>query len=1305
MNSKAFKLLLLLLPSILFAQWQPKVTPIKTPWTDLFDPNNPLPEYPRPQLVRDDWENLNGRWQFKVGFNGEAPPFNQNLPRTIVVPYAIEATLSGVVEHHERIWYRRTFNVPSDWDGQRILIHFDAIDWESEVYLNGTSLGIHKGGYDQITYDITDYLKNTGEQELVVRVFDPTRDYGQPRGKQTTDPRGIMYTATTGIWQTVWLEPVAVQHIDGLRMTPDIDNEEVTIRVNTENSGNLTTEIKVFDGNNIVDVKNGPANSDIVIPIPKTKLWSPESPFLYDVEVTLKNGENVVDQVSSYFGMRKIAVVKDKPFPLIYLNNKPIFMAGPLDQGYWPDGIMTPPSDEALRFDIEATKALGFNMTRKHIKVEPQRWYYWADKLGILVWQDMVSANSYDTPPNTPIDEPQYEFEYIRMIEDHYNSPSIIMWINFNEWQGQFNAEEFVDLARDLDPTRIVNQGSAGPYTDVGDIRDEHHYSNPCYLNSRRMASVLGEYGGIGYKIEGHLWGEFRNPYFNAENEEQYINAYSDFIDDLLAQKTLRGLSAMVYTEISDVEIEGNGFMTYDRLWKIDPQKIKVLNEKLIHQNLVNKKELLPTSEEEAQTWKYTTSNPGNGWEQPWYNDNNWATGPGGFGSDWGDDPNIHVRTPWTSSNIWIRKKFNTSNLTDEEIRYLTLVVFFDEKTEVFLNGKRIFIREDYRRNYFVTGLYNNDFLNAINRNGENTIAVSAMQTSGRQYVDAGLITGSTVSRAPNGVIAYRDCPFTGLGTKVEVGEYNREAMERLGIFNNDVSSIRVPSRYTVTLYDGDNLDGESIVLTENDDCLTNNFFSNNTTDWNDKVSSIKVEANGVTGLSGVYTIKNRNSGLFMEVENESNGANVYQNNESNNQNQQFQLIEMKPGVYQIKHLSSSKAVEISTDIDYYAANVRLWGNAQASNQLFIIQDAGNGYYKFIANHSGGIVEVVGESLDPLANVIQWDDNGQNGSHWQLEPVVLTSSGDGLIGNYFNGKNFEFQRFKRKDEKIDFNWNNESPNVMVNPDNFSVRWTGQIEPLYSEEYTFYITSDNGRRVWVNNELIIDKWLPDWGVEYTGNITLEAGKRYDIKIEYFDELFGANCKLSWSSASQVKEIVPQSQLYSAQLPFISIVTPTDNAVFTEAENINIQVDASIQKGEIERVEFYDGDNLIGEDEESPFEFTDLGWSVGEHIVSAIAVDDCGIKVASSPITVDITKVTGSFDVSEKSQVSLYPNPAKEELNVLSEKMIENIIVLNLQGQKVLTSTNRNIDVSRLKTGYYHVEIILENEIVTKAFIKE
>ncbi|MBC8059827.1 MAG: AbfB domain-containing protein [Clostridiaceae bacterium] len=717
-----------------------KQAPIMTEWASKINTSSPLPEYPRPQMTRSDWLNLNGVWQFKSGTANDSVPIGQNLSGDILVPYPVESAISGVMKHYDRVWYRRSFTVPSTWSGKRIILNFGAVDWESQVYINGKSLGIHKGGYDPFSYDVTPYLVGTGAQEIIVRVYDPTDSYGQPRGKQTTQPGGIMYTPSTGIWQTVWLEPVAETSINNLKIIPDIDNSRLKLTVNTTGlTSGITVTATAKDGTTIVKAVDGTPNTEMYIPISNPKLWSPNNPFLYDLNVVIKNGTTTIDTVNSYFGMRKISVANVSGVQKLMLNNQFLFEMGPLDQGFWPDGLYTAPTDAALKFDIEQEKAMGFNMVRKHIKVEPQRWYYWADKLGIMVWQDMPSANSYIpggvTPP--PIDKAQYELELRRMIANLYNSPSIIMWVIFNESQGQFDTERLVGLAKSLDPSRLTNQASGGSHYNVGDVLDIHAYPDPGVPSgSSTQALANGEFGGIGYKVPGHMWDPNSWGYTMVSSPDEFANLYDYYATSLTGFKTNNGLSAAVYTETTDVEVEINGFLTYDRrATKVDINRIKASNEKIINQSLTIGAEVLPTSKTTGRTWKYTTGTPAANWNTNGFSDAAWNSGQAGFGTP---VPGGIVRTTWNTPDIWMRQTFNPGTLTANDINNLSFIAHHDDNSEIYINGVLATTLSGYTTAYSIAPL-SQASKNAIISNGNNVIAVHCKQQAGGQYMDVGI--------------------------------------------------------------------------------------------------------------------------------------------------------------------------------------------------------------------------------------------------------------------------------------------------------------------------------------------------------------------------------------------------------------------------------------------------------------------------------------------------------------------------------------------------------------------------------------
>ncbi len=547
--------------------WKPAAGPLMTRWARDVSPTNALPEYPRPQMVRKDWLNLNGLWDIELA---------DGTKSQILVPYPIESALSGVMKHADRMTYRRSFEIPKQWSGRHVLLHFGAVDWEAKVSVNGKELVVHRGGYDAFSFDITGALKTEGAQEIVVEVFDPTDMGGQPRGKQTLTPQGIMYTPTSGIWQTVWLEPVAEAHIESLKLVPDLDGGCLRLIV----IGAGTVEAVASDGGKEVAQVSGAAGSELKLEIRDPKLWSPDSPHLYDLCVSLKSGGKPVDTVTSYFGMRKIAPGKDdRGITRLMLNGKFVFQVGPLDQGFWPDGIYTAPTDEALRGDVETMKKIGFNCVRKHIKVEPDRWYYWCDKLGLLVWQDMPSSNSYTGKPQ-PIDKPEFKTELVRMVTNHWNHPSIIMWVLFNESQGQHDGEKLVAAVKALDPSRLINIASGGTDRNCGDVIDKHSYPGPDSPKPEaKRAAVLGEFGGLGLPVDGHTWSKKTWGYKGTKDIEDLTRGYEKLLVKAWELKGKPGLSACIYTQLTDVETECNGLLTYDReVNKVIPERAAAAN-------------------------------------------------------------------------------------------------------------------------------------------------------------------------------------------------------------------------------------------------------------------------------------------------------------------------------------------------------------------------------------------------------------------------------------------------------------------------------------------------------------------------------------------------------------------------------------------------------------------------------------------------------------------------------------------------------------------------------------------------------
>lgn len=582
-----FAALLLCASALAAAEWKPAENSLTTPWTDKVSPANVLPEYPRPQMQRVRWTNLNGLWDYAIRAREESQP--ERFDGQILVPFAVESALSGVkrpLAPGQRLWYRRSFTIPRPKNG-RLLLHFGAVDWRAEVWLNGKPLGKHEGGYDPFTFDITSVLKASGPQELVVAVWDPTSQGVQPRGKQVLNPSGIFYTAVSGIWQTVWVEAVPRLYIDSLKLIPDLDGRKLRITVNSNAAAEFTAQATLA-GKPVGQVK-GKANQEAELALGDVMAWSPDHPTLYDLTITLQGG----DSVNSYFGMRKIEVRKGpEGYAHIFLNNAPVFMIGPLDQGWWPDGLYTAPTDEAIRFDIETTRRLGFTMARKHVKVEPARWYYWADKLGLMVWQDMpspwgkgkITAKEGRDGVFGPEEAAIYDRELKAELAWLASAPSIIAWVPFNEGWGQHDTNAILKMVKETDPSRLVDGPSGWFDFGYGDMKDKHQYPGPGMLPVMSdRASVLGEFGGLGMPVDGHLWWNKKNwGYRQFTDLAQLQAAYEDLMAKL---KPLveAGLSAAVYTQTSDVEGEVNGLMTYDRkLVKFNAQRLAGLHRGLI---------------------------------------------------------------------------------------------------------------------------------------------------------------------------------------------------------------------------------------------------------------------------------------------------------------------------------------------------------------------------------------------------------------------------------------------------------------------------------------------------------------------------------------------------------------------------------------------------------------------------------------------------------------------------------------------------------------------------------------------------
>lgn len=575
---------------------------IKTPWAEKVDPAKPLPEYPRPQMVRENWTNLNGLWQYAI-LPKEQKDIPSNMQGNILVPFAVESALSGVgktVGKDSVLWYKRTVSFSNKKDKNAVL-HFGAVDWQATVFVNGKEVGSHKGGYDPFSFDITNALKKGSKQDIAILVWDPSDDGPQPRGKQVKQPEGIWYTPVTGIWQTVWIEEVPKTYVVATKQTPDIDKKTVTVSAKLQNAqAGDQLMITALDGSAKVAEQTVAAGREATLTIQNPKLWSTGNPFLYDLKISVVRKGKTIDEVKSYFAMRKISMKPGEDgIQRMLLNDEFVFQYGPLDQGWWPDGLYTAPTDEALKFDIVKTQEMGFNMIRKHVKTEPARWYYYCDQLGMLVWQDMPSGdlgNRWESRPGiygkatdkdrTQESESIFREEWKEIMDDLHNFPSIVVWVPFNEAWGQFKTKEIVDWTIQHDPSRLVNQASGGNFADAGHIFDLHNYPEPLMptpeLFGKKQILVLGEFGGLGLPIENHTWQEKNNwGYQSFKNKDELFQKYAEFIDRI-PHLIDKGLSAAVYTQTTDVEVETNGLMTYDRKdIKMPIQKLREIHSKL----------------------------------------------------------------------------------------------------------------------------------------------------------------------------------------------------------------------------------------------------------------------------------------------------------------------------------------------------------------------------------------------------------------------------------------------------------------------------------------------------------------------------------------------------------------------------------------------------------------------------------------------------------------------------------------------------------------------------------------------------
>jgi hypothetical protein len=739
--------------SVLADDWKPAGEKIKTRWAADVTVDNAWKEYPRPQMVRENWQNLNGLWNYAVN------PGNENVDRKtptewdgrILVPFCLESSLSGVqrlLEPGQQLWYEREFEISKD-PNQRTILHFEAVDYECEVWVNGTSVGKHKGGNTPFKFDITEQVVD-GKNTLNLMAIDPTGDH-QLRGKQTLGPRGIWYTRVSGIWQTVWIEQVPAEYICRLKIDTEIAPASITVQTTTGAEAPKSTAVRVtasFDGNQVAEATG--TLEKTTLKIEDAKLWSPSDPNLYDLKVELLVSGAVVDSVDSYIGLRKVGSRRDDNGHLRFtLNGQEIFHLGPLDQGWWPDGLLTPPSDKAMLSDIQYLKDAGFNMIRSHIKVRPRRYYYHCDRLGMMMWQDQVSGMPGPGWTRMRLDPPvkdwpeeahqQYMVELKEMIDSLYNSTCIVMWVPFNEAWGQHRTMKIGKWVSEYDPTRHNNIASGGNFWPVGDVADHHSYPHPSFPTGdprfNDFLKVVGEFGGHGFVADTkHLWNPgAKNWGYGGlpKNKAELLSRYKTSIQ-MLRQLRGAGIAGGVYTQTTDVENEVNGLITYDR----QVQKFPADDLAAIHAMLMAPPEkmdvLMPIARVKKHDWKYTTEKPADDWMKPDFDASGWKTGPGGFGT--AKTPGTTIGTVWDSKDIWVRTEFDY----DPTKGKLVLNLHYDEDPIIYINGVQAAQPEGFTVDYILSDI--SPEAQSSLKAGKNTIAIYCQNALGGQYIDAGLI-------------------------------------------------------------------------------------------------------------------------------------------------------------------------------------------------------------------------------------------------------------------------------------------------------------------------------------------------------------------------------------------------------------------------------------------------------------------------------------------------------------------------------------------------------------------------------------
>ena len=751
-------------------EWQRLSAKLMTPWGEQIDPDHVWQEYPRPQLVRPTWMNLNGVWEYFRRTNRSSlayEPTGSRFNQRILVPFGVESALSGIMHTDlstvasSALMYRRTFTLTSDYEGKRTLLHFGAVDWQCIVYVNGKKVGEHKGGSDPFTFDITDYLVDGGEQELQVAVYDPSSKGGQPRGKQTTSPSGIWYTSCSGIWQTVWLEPVNAAYVERYEVVPDAASGTVRVKV-IASDPTCKVSFIVRDGEKVVVTTDKyPVGEDVTIAIPDAKLWSPDSPFLYNLDIYL-SADNCMecDRARGYFGLRTLSKAMINGHPGFLLNGKPIFMYGPLDQGWWPDGLLTPPSYEAMIYDLQTIKSLGMNMVRKHIKVENDLWYEWCDRNGLIVWQDMPSGSEGGSLGTKAEIQHNFYLECENIVTALKQHPSIGVWVPYNEGWGQDAGAGSGHTMRgylvvrnaDADMGRLMNAASGWTDFGISDITDAHSYPSPNGManTDNDRVNVCGEFGGITLMVDGHLWAGSQQTYTQVSNSEEYTIRFNQYTSALQALQQSKGLWAGVYTQITDVEQEVNGILTYDRkVLKVNEEQLASIRsniERTIRQRLTGATNVVSAGDNASTVrWHYVTSKPAGDWFQPDFDDSSWREGTAGFGKI--SQPDARVRTDWSTPEIWIRRHFKLNNVSEEQLKDLCIRIFYDEDSEVYINGVLAMTTSGYNVTYQLFDI-SDAAREALHIGGDNVIAIHTKQTTGGQYIDAGFSLRSYADNA-----------------------------------------------------------------------------------------------------------------------------------------------------------------------------------------------------------------------------------------------------------------------------------------------------------------------------------------------------------------------------------------------------------------------------------------------------------------------------------------------------------------------------------------------------------------------------